>query len=337
MRIAIVNDLSLAIEALKRVLEQNESLEVAWIAKDGAEAVEKCCKDKPDLILMDLIMPKMDGVEATKLIMRDCPCAILVVTATVTGNSAKVFDAMGYGALDAVTTPTFGTEGSLEGAIDLLKKIETIAKLLGIDLKSKSKPRTSNSLYLPPKIIAIGSSTGGPKALATVLSGLDKSINACVVVIQHVDLQFAEGLASWLDDQSELDVKVIKEGMKPELNTVMIAETNDHLAIDKDYTFYYTAEPINYHYRPSVNVFFHSLAENWKHKGVAVVLTGMGDDGARGLLHLRKMGWSTIVQDKASSTVYGMTKAAAEIGAAEQVLDVNLIANAIRNKIKSIG
>ncbi len=333
MRIAIVNDLSLAVEALKRVVEQNPSLEVAWIAMDGVEAVENCRKDKPDLILMDLIMPNMDGVEATKLIMRENPCAILVVTATVTGNSAKVFDAMGFGALDAVTTPTFVGSGELEGAKDLLKKIETIGKLIGVEMNPVRKRRAEGAIYSPPKMIAIGSSTGGPKALATLISGLDKSLNACVVVVQHVDLQFAEGLASWLDEQSELEVKVIKEGMKPEPNTVMIAETNDHLAIDKDLTFYYTAEPMNYHYRPSVNVFFHSLAENWRTKGVAVVLTGMGDDGARGLLQLKKLGWATIVQDKASSTVYGMTKAAAEIGAAGEVLDVNQIAESIKNKI----
>jgi two-component system, chemotaxis family, response regulator WspF len=337
MRIAIVNDLNLAVEALKRVLEQNPSLDLAWVAMDGAEAVKKCKMDKPDLILMDLIMPVMDGVEATKLIMTHSPCAILVVTATVTGNSAKVFDAMGYGALDAVTTPTFGSGGGIEGTKDLLKKIDTIGKLIGINISTKPTPDLSANNYLVPKLIVIGASTGGPKALATVLSGLDKSINACVVIVQHVDSQFAEGLANWLDEQSELQVMVIKEGMKPRANTVMIAETNDHLAIDKDLSFYYTAEPINYHYRPSVNVIFHSMAENWKSIGVAVVLTGMGDDGARGLLQLKDLGWHTIVQDKASSTVYGMTKAAAEIGAAQQILDVNAIAVAIRNKIKRIG
>src|SRR3990172_7762730 len=130
MRIAIVNDVTLAVEALRRVV-LSARYEIAWTAYDGAEAVRKCSADTPDLILMDLLMPVMDGVEATRLIMQNSPCAILVVTATVSGNASKVFDAMGHGALDAVNTPVLGVSGHLEGAAQLLTKITTIGKLLG--------------------------------------------------------------------------------------------------------------------------------------------------------------------------------------------------------------
>ena len=122
MRIAIVNDLMLAVEALRRVVLSVPGYKLAWTAYNGAEAVEKCIKDKPDIILMDLIMPVMDGVEATSKIMQQAPCAILIVTATVAGNTSKVFDAMGYGALDAVCTPTLSPGGGIDGSEDLLKK-----------------------------------------------------------------------------------------------------------------------------------------------------------------------------------------------------------------------
>src|SRR5271157_4861093 len=130
MRIAIVNDLTLAVEVLRRLVRSVPGYEVAWTAGDGVEAVEKCARDCPDLILMDLIMPVMDGVQATKVIMKQSPCAILVVTATVSGNAAKVFEALSFGALDAVATPVFGTAGGIEGGEELLRKIVVIGRLI---------------------------------------------------------------------------------------------------------------------------------------------------------------------------------------------------------------
>ena len=131
MRIAIVNDLRMAVEILRRAIAMEPGHQVAWIAYNGAEAVDMCRADRPDLILMDLIMPEMDGVEATRRIMKTCPCPILVVTATVSGNAGKVFEAMGCGALDASATPVLAAGGGIEGARDLLKKIATIGKLTG--------------------------------------------------------------------------------------------------------------------------------------------------------------------------------------------------------------
>jgi two-component system response regulator WspF len=215
----------------------------------------------------------------------------------------------------------------VEGAKDLLKKIETISKLIGkeVHIKTNNLQPQKPSLQVLPKMIAIGSSTGGPKALAHILSNMPKDLKASIVIVQHVDFLFANGLASWLNDQTPLDVKVIKEGMYPEQGVVYLAETNDHLLMDKDHTFYYSAEPINYHYRPSVNVFFKSLKEHWSQRGLAILLTGMGDDGALGMLELKNEGWITIAQDKESSTVYGMPKQAAKLGAAKEVLSLQQI------------
>ena len=130
MRIAIVNDLGLAVEVLRRLVRSVPGYEVAWTAADGVEAVEKCARDCPDLILMDLIMPLMDGAQATRIIMKQSPCAILVVTATVSGNVDKVFAALSAGALDAVATPVFGASGGIDGGEELLRKIEVMGKLI---------------------------------------------------------------------------------------------------------------------------------------------------------------------------------------------------------------
>jgi len=182
MRIAIVNDVTLAIEAMRRVILGSGAHEIAWTAMDGAEALDRCCRDTPDLILMDLIMPKTDGVEATRRIMACCPCAILVVTANVTDNCSKVFEAMGAGALDAVNTPVLEWPGSCKGAADLLGKIETIRKLIGVPpaLRGASHPTDSSPAagHLEGRLIVIGASAGGPAALSRILGYLPANLRA---------------------------------------------------------------------------------------------------------------------------------------------------------------
>jgi two-component system, chemotaxis family, response regulator WspF len=339
VRIAIVNDMPIAVEVLRRVIALAPEHLLAWVAVNGLEAVEKCRQDRPDLILMDLIMPVMDGVQATARIMKETPSAILVVTATVEGNAAKVFEAMGYGALDAVGTPVLGPGMTIEGGRELLKKISTIEKLMmrhPFAPPATAKMRRGEPDGRPP-LVAIGSSTGGPRALANLLSTLPADLGAAFVIVQHVDAQFARGLATWLDSQTPLRVDVVREGMQPVVDTVLVAVTDDHLVIGKDLTLHYTPEPRNYPYRPSINAFFLSLESYWPRRDVAVLLTGMGKDGAQGLAALRRAGWHTIAQDENSSVVYGMPAAAAELNAAVEILPIEKIAAAIRGKIDSAG
>lgn len=317
MRIAIVNDMSLAVEALRRTLKQAPQHEIAWVAYNGLEAVNKCTHDRPDLILMDLFMPEMDGVEATKRIMQQSPCAILIVTADVQHSSAKVFEAMGYGALDAVNTPTFGEED----AHLLRSKIHTIGKLIG---KTKFVP-----IQARVPLIVIGASTGGPKAIVTILSQLPPDFGAAIVIVQHVDVQFASGMIDWLGQQTALEVRKAKVGDRPTKGTVLFASTNDHLCLQPNGTLTYTPYPTNYPYRPSVDVFFKSVAQYWTDRGTAILLTGMGRDGAEGLKALRQQGWYTIAQNESSCVVYGMPKAAIDLGAAVDVLSPEAIAPAL--------
>jgi two-component system response regulator WspF len=340
MRIAIVNDTFIAVEALRRTLKTVPEYQIAWIARDGAEAIAKCAKDTPDLILMDLIMPVMDGVEATRRIMTNSPCAILIVTATVRGYASKVFEAMGYGALDVVSTPILGNSEYSEGGVGLLSKIAIISRLIGKSpVRSSQKISKLASPPLPKKnqnLLVIGASTGGPQAIAAILSRLDKNFPAAVVIVQHVDKQFAPGLTAWLNEQTPLSVQVAIAGSQVEVGKVLVAGTNDHLVMQSNQTLTYTREPRNYAYRPSVDVFFKSVATHWRSKGVGVLLTGMGRDGAQGLALLRSAGWHTIAQDKSTSVVYGMPKAAVELGAAVEILPVGAIAPTLIEKIVGI-
>jgi len=329
MRIAIVNDMMMAVEAVRRVIAGSSGHQLAWIALDGEEAVARCADDTPDLILMDLIMPRLDGVEATRRIMASSPCAIVVVTASIAGNSSKVFEAMGAGALDAVNTPVLEGLSSAEGTQPLLAKIETIRKLIGAPAVAKPPaaaelPRPS-SLERPETLVAIGASAGGPAALAKVLSQLPADFPAPIILVQHVDVQFAKGLADWLQSQTPLKVRIAQDGERPVPGAVLLAGTDDHLIFSSPGRLSYIREPSDCSYRPSVDVFFKSIEQLWGGPVVAALLTGMGRDGAEGLRLLRNRGHHTIAQDRSSSAVYGMPKAAAELDAASEILPIERI------------
>jgi two-component system response regulator WspF len=326
MRIGIVNDLLLACEALRRVVAAMPGHQVAWTARDGVEAIAMAVKDRPDLILMDLFMPRMDGAEATRRIMAECPCPIVVVTATVSGHLNKVYEAMGHGALDAADTPALGPRGELTGAAELQGKIATIGKLIGPD------PHLAFGAAAGPAtfpLVLLGASTGGPNAVAEVLGGLPKSWDACILIVQHVDAAFAPGLAQWLGERTGHPVELAAEGDRPGPGRRLLAATNDHMVLAADRRLGYVTEPEDLSYRPSVDILYSSVAAHWPDPGVAVLLTGMGRDGAEGLLRLRRRRWHTIAQDEATSVVYGMPRAAAEIGAAAEILPLPKIAAAI--------
>ncbi|MEH6413499.1 chemotaxis response regulator protein-glutamate methylesterase [Pseudomonas sp. CGJS7] len=332
MRIAIVNDLALAVEALRRVIGQRRDHSIAWTAANGEEAVKRCAQDPPDLVLMDLLMPGIGGVEATRRIMAASPCPILIVTASVGGNAPLVFEAMGYGAMDATDVPALGLGedgGGNGGGRELLAKIDLIARLIGDTPAQRAvnpQPRRGNAR----RLVAIGASAGGPAALSELLSGLPANFPAALVIVQHIDEKFALSMADWLNRFSANPVRVAAQGERPTAGTVLLAGTNEHLVLEPDGTLGYTREPVEQPYRPSVDVFFESANRAWTGEIVGVLLTGMGRDGAKGLETLRRSGHHTIAQDQASSAVYGMPKAAVERGAAVDVLPLNRIAAKLR-------
>jgi two-component system response regulator WspF len=271
---------------------------------------------------MDLIMPEMDGVAATRAICAEFQCAILVVTASVDSHTGKVFEAMGAGALDAVNTPVVGASGHEQGREALIRKIDTISTLLGGTPLRRSQHtvqiRSAVSDSVP--LIAIGASTGGPSALREILQPMPAQPGVAFAIVQHVDQQFASSFTSWLNDQTALPVRMAQAGESLSLNTVYVCGREEHLVMTADGTLGYQAEPRDIAYRPSVDVFFDSLAQFHYFQSVGVLLTGMGRDGAAGLKALRERGWLTLAQDQFSCAVYGMPKAAKELDAAKEIL-----------------
>jgi len=331
MKIGIVNDMPLAVEALRRALATRPGYDVLWVAQDGQQALDFCLAQRPDIVLMDLVMPHLDGVEATRRIMAQAPCAILIVTIDVGANAWRVYEAMGAGALDAVDTPSLGGADAHKSTAVLLSKIERIAAL--IDERnapaSGAASAAPNGVASTAPLVAIGASAGGPAALAKLLAGLPSDFAGATVIVQHVDASFAAGMAEWLNQQSALPVRVAREGDRPEAGVVLLAATDDHLHLKSPNVLGYTPVPRETPYRPSVDVFFQSVVARWPARAVGVLLTGMGRDGAIGLKAMRTKGYHTIAQDEATCAVYGMPKAAAALDAAVAILPLPRIADAL--------
>lgn len=335
MRIAIVNDKPMAIDLLSNIISSSPH-SVAWIASNGCDAITQCSGDLPDLILMEVAMPGMSGVEVTKSIAAATPCPVLVVTASVTENASMVFDAMGAGALDAVETPFINADSVIQGKEEFLTKLRRIEKLLGLANSATARVADIAMPVVKTNLLAIGSSTGGPNAVAQVVKSLPADFPAAIVVIQHVDEAFAGGFAEWLSTQTALGVKIAKNGDKLKHGTIYVASTNNHLIYGETGRLKYTDQHQEIVYRPSVDVFFNSLDEYWKGNMLAVLLTGMGKDGASGLLRLRKKGVYTIAQNEETCAVYGMPRAAAEIGAAETIQPLENISQVIKQQMKNL-
>ncbi|AOB32095.1 hypothetical protein AKI39_17325 [Bordetella sp. H567] len=331
MKIGIVNDKPAAVEVIRQALAGDPDLQVAWVASDGAEAVQRCAAARPDIVLMELAMPVMDGSEATRRIMADTPCAIIIVATDVERHTACVFNAMGHGALDAIEIPALADQDPRAAAAPLLRKIRNAGWLIGA--YDRQRPATRIPAEPAPpgqgQLVAIGASAGGPPSLAVLLKALPAGFPAGIVLVQHVDATFAQDMARWLDEQIDMPVRLALAGDRPQPRTVLLAGTNDHLVLMRDGTLNYTKHPVEGLYRPSIDVFFNSVARHWRGDAAGVLLTGMGRDGALGLKAMRDSGFFTIAQDRATSAVYGMPKAAAELGAAMEITPLPQIADSL--------
>lgn len=334
MNIAIACSKDIYLKALTSVLANTQEYQIVWETTSADTIVDRCKTNLPELLLIDASFQEVSVKAITRQIMSDLPCAILIVTTSMDRDMTNIFDAMGEGALDVAIIPSSIENINYSEVAHLLNKIDTVSKI-NLANKRISTHRKNDLSNLPEIMVAIGASTGGPAALSHILSILPSDLPASVVIVQHVNSYFTENLVRWLNDQSQLPVQIAKEDSFPQVGEVFIAGRDDHLMLSKEGMFAYTPVPFDYVYRPSVNVFFESVANHWKGTIIGVLLTGMGNDGANGLLAIRNRGMHTIAQDKESCAVYGMPKAAIELGAAAQILPLNKIASSIVSLVSS--
>jgi two-component system response regulator WspF len=322
MRVAIVNDSLLAREVIRRSVLVRPDVKIAWVAANGAEAIERCRGDRPDLILMDLVMPDVDGVAATAQIMRICPCPILIVTVSIDRNTTPAFAAMSAGAIDVMALPADWRHGD-----ELLQKISQIERLQQpLPLRSRPQVHSSTTASRPGMpLILIGASAGGPAALAKLLGSFPREFAAGIVLAQHLDARFAEDFIRWLQKQTPLRVRCARQDDAMEAGTVLVSSENCNLVFQENGRLGYTREPVGYHV-PSIDALFFSANGLPSSHLAAVLLTGMGADGAAGMKALRDAGHLTIAQDETSSALYGMPRAAARLGAAREILPLASIA-----------
>ena len=339
IRVLVVEDSPVSRDLIVYLLSQDRRLEVVGTAADGLEAIEQTRRLHPDVVTMDIHMPKMDGLEATRVIMETIPTPIVVVSSTTQRYEvAATFRILEAGALAMVDKPS-----SLSGqsAAKLLEIVRLMAEVKVV----RRRPRVPAAVAAEPaaavegpttsavRVVAIGASTGGPLVLGTILAGLPKDFPAPVLITQHISPGFTEGFAQWLGQSSGFPVKLATQGEPLSAGRAYVAPDGTHLTVTVDgpagcRAALNTEPPENGH-RPSVSQLFRSVARGCGGDGVGVLLSGMGRDGAAELKRMQEQGALTIVQSPESSVVPGMPSAAIELGAGSLVLPPERIAAAL--------
>lgn len=332
VKIILVEDSAIVQLMLKRILEKSNEIEVLGTANNGKEGLALAQKLNPDVICTDLMMPVMDGLEFTKQIMAVFPKPILVISASLQGNDeTNVFSLLQAGAVDVFPKPSGGEEKDYESISKrLVSKIKVLKSVPVYKKVNKDLSGTASFPAIPIsrsklEYLVIGASTGGPKAIQTILSVLPKDFPIPIICVQHISDGFIDSMVNWLASNTKLKVKIMQEGEKALKGVVYFPQNMKHLVINKDGTLSISKEISSNGHTPSVNVTFKSFAQYFGPKTLAVLLTGMGDDGASGLLSIKHLGGRTIGEDQSTCVVYGMPKVAKEIGATEFVLPLDKI------------
>jgi two-component system chemotaxis response regulator CheB len=320
-------------------------LEVVGEARDGQQALELCRDLRPDVVTMDMVLPSMSGLSATEYIMAYFPTPILVVSASSNrGERIRTYDALAAGAVDALEKP-LGNEGpgawerALVDSVKVVSRIRVITRRKPSESNGAAKPSDLESRPSGRLIAAIGASTGGPRAVVQLLRALPHPYPLPVVIAVHLPPGFGESFAEWLDGESPHRVVLASDGGRVGDSTgrVTLAPPDRHLTVEGA-RFRLTSAPERNGCRPSIDTLFESLATEYASACVACLLTGMGSDGARGLLAIRERGGLTIAQDESTSTIYGMPRAAALLGAARRILPLGEIGAVLADlRPRSVG
>ncbi len=341
VRILIAEDSEIFATVLRETIDAEPDMDVVGVAANGEEAVLECERLRPDLVLMDIRMPILDGLSATERIMADCPTPILVVTADpYQGGVDMSFRALSAGALDLMAKPSSLPWEPTERDT-FLRKIRLLAQIPVVRHQRAVRRRrvsyhgmTSESGGEPPAVVGIVASTGGPRALGRLLSDLPASFPAPIFVVQHIIPGFSAHLAKWLNSVSDLEVIEARVGVIAEPGKVYLAPADFHLRVEPGLMVRLTdTDPVSGH-RPSGDVLLESLARH--NEAVGIVLSGMGSDGTTGLAAIHRAGGLTMVQDRESSVVYGMPQSAIELGVVQHVVELELMARRLVNEIKAL-
>jgi len=336
IRVLIVDDSATARTVLTKALSKDNEIEVIGTAPDAYVARDKIVKLKPDVICLDVEMPRMDGISFLKKLMKHFPIPVLMVSSLTQRGAQVTFDALDAGAVDYVGKPHSNIYDGIDDIEkELIQKVKTVAsskvRVKNLSTAPKSTERTYALAETTNKIIAIGSSTGGTVALSELIQEFPKNAPGTVIV-QHMPSGFTESFAQRLSEISKVDVKEAKDGDIITKGTVYIAPGDLHMVVKREGGHYKiqigTGKKISGH-RPSVDVLFNSVSKHVGANAVGVILTGMGSDGAKGLLAMKNAGSYTIGQDEKTSVVYGMPKVAYDIGAVREQQPLENIANTI--------
>ncbi|RFP57875.1 MAG: chemotaxis-specific protein-glutamate methyltransferase CheB [Limnothrix sp. CACIAM 69d] len=338
IRVLLVEDSEIAIRLLRRAIESTGALQVVGTARTGLEGLELLKATAPDVICTDLHMPRMNGLEFTREVMGRSPRPILVISNSVREDDRRtVFELLEAGAVDVFPKPVMSSpEQYAQVAAQLIAKIRVLAGVKVFKLRRSSSPSPSPTIALPSALVqgpaieraigAIGASTGGPQALREILSQLPSRFPLPLVCVQHISTGFLRGLLDWLSLNCALSIQIAQAGQTPQPGVIYFPPEGHQLEFDLQGRFVtFRTEPVDGHC-PSVTATFRSMARVFGKRAIGILLTGMGNDGAKGLLELSQAGGWTIAQDEASSVVFGMPRAAIELGAAKQVLPLSSIA-----------
>jgi two-component system, chemotaxis family, protein-glutamate methylesterase/glutaminase len=335
VRVLVVDDSALMRKLIPQMLEAAPSIEVVGTAMDGTFCLKKIEELNPDVITLDLQMPGMNGIDTLKEIMRRNPLPVIVVSSHSTDGASITFKALGLGAFDFVTKPQDATAHMAETARELIAKIKAAADCKVVrpgtfQMAAPAAKISAGKTGIPAtKLVAIGISTGGPQALEYLLAQMPPDFPGAIVVVQHMPEGFTEMFARRLDELCSLQVKEAQSGDLLQAGRVLICPGSRHIKVKRlamgDVVVLNEDARVNGH-RPSADVLFHSAAEEFGSHAVAVIMTGMGDDGAEGLGAVKRAGGMTIAQSEESCVVYGMPKAAIERGYATRVVALDGLA-----------
>ena len=340
IRVLVVDDSAVLRKQLEFILQSDPEVQVIGQAVNGEQAIRMAEKLAPDVITMDIRMPRMDGFDAISVIMEQHPVPIVVVTGSDVEKELEVTrKALRYGAVSVLTKPGPITSPDFRAqAARMVRQIKLMSSVKVVSRKSlrvappspvvqqPKGPSHAEGVRTQAKIIAIGSSTGGPAALYKVIGGLPADLDVPVVVVQHISFGFVKGLAQWLDGGSQLAVMVPEHGERITAGKVYLAPDNHHMQVDRFGRIRLDESAARGGHRPSVTVLFESVAQAYGSSAVAAILTGMGADGAQGMLTLKRAGAQTVAQDEKSCVVFGMPREAIALGAVDHVVPLDSVA-----------